>query len=185
MSHFTCLVAVPPHTTLDDVMLPFHEYECTGIEEYIEFVPEDMEELQKDFEKHGEEGETIEHFAKDWCDATPNEDGILGRMTNPNAHWDWFVVGGRWSGYFHPDNAGPVDEWIPYLRAEDTENTWEASTYAFIDEEGNWHHKGRMGWWGMTAEENKDEYNGENGEFWTFIRNLDPDTHLVLVDCHI
>lgn len=26
----------------------------------------------------------------------------FGRVTNPNAKWDWWVVGGRWTGHLHP-----------------------------------------------------------------------------------
>jgi len=32
-----------------------------------------------------------------------NEDGSVNKIvdrTNPNAHWDWYTVGGRWNGFF-------------------------------------------------------------------------------------
>ena len=42
---------------------------------------------------------TIEEFAKDWHGAERDEDkGRFGYWENPNAKWDWYQVGGRWSG---------------------------------------------------------------------------------------
>lgn len=97
MSHFSCLVAAENEQELTKKLLPFHEYECTGIKEYTEFVPADMEELLKDFSEHGK-GETLEEFAKDWNGYEKNSDGVFGRLTNPNKQWDWWEVGGRWEG---------------------------------------------------------------------------------------
>jgi hypothetical protein len=99
MSHFAVLVAVPADKTLDDVLLPYHEYECTGIEKYLQFVPCDQEELKADFEKHGED-QTLEEFAKDWGGYTLDADTQQwGRTTNPNKKWDWWQTGGRWNHY--------------------------------------------------------------------------------------
>lgn len=100
MSHFTVLVIG------DDVerqLAPYHEYECTGRDdEYVVFVPakETMEELQKEFEEYKEKYnyETFEQFMKEWH-GYKQEDGVWGRKTNPNAKWDWYQVGGRWSGF--------------------------------------------------------------------------------------
>lgn len=97
MSHFTVLVPASDEKDLDARLLPYHEYECTGIEEYTRFVPEDMEELQAKYKEHGD-GRTFDEFVPDWCGAKKNEEGIYGRVTNPNAEWDWWVVGGRWKG---------------------------------------------------------------------------------------
>ena len=43
---------------------------------------------------------TFEEYMLDFCGKTPNENGRFGYYYNPNAKWDWWVVGGRWSGYF-------------------------------------------------------------------------------------
>ena len=55
---------------------------------------------------------TFEAFCADWEDEKPNEDGRYGYMHNPNAKWDWYQVGGRWSGYFKakPGTAGELGE---------------------------------------------------------------------------
>jgi len=40
MSHFTVLVSAKDDEELEQKLLPFHEYECTGIEQYLEFIVE-------------------------------------------------------------------------------------------------------------------------------------------------
>jgi len=35
-------------------------------------------------------------------DAPDERTGLYGYWTNPNAKWDWYTIGGRWSGYFKP-----------------------------------------------------------------------------------
>lgn len=97
MSHFTVMVIGENPEAL---LQPFHEYECTGIEdEHVVFVPAD-ENFEEEFKEHKEDYETIEEFAKDYYGYEKNENGEWGRMTNPNAKWDWYQLGGRWSGDF-------------------------------------------------------------------------------------
>ena len=103
MSHFSCLVVTdtrPSEDELQEILLPWHEYECTGIERYVEFVPTDLAELAKEQAKYGQEGQTLEEFAQTWDGSAPNDEGVLGRWTNPNARWYWWQIGGRWSGAF-------------------------------------------------------------------------------------
>lgn len=45
------------------------------------------------------DGQTVAEFAKEyggWFE----RDGTFWDHTNPNARWDWYVVGGRWTGHF-------------------------------------------------------------------------------------
>jgi hypothetical protein len=42
---------------------------------------------------------TIDKFARDW-DGYIKVDGKYGYYHNPNAKWDWHLLGGRWTGYF-------------------------------------------------------------------------------------
>jgi hypothetical protein len=127
MSHFTVLVPVPEGRDLDTIMLPYHEYESTGIEQYIEWVAdvpaEDKEayfekireettkndafswrkneaDRQKDIQRYKAlfEAEDWNAIADDWDGYKLGPDGSLGRFTNPNAKWDWYSIGGRWNG---------------------------------------------------------------------------------------
>lgn len=97
MSHFSVLVPAKDRKELEAVLLPYHEYECTGIEKYLEFVPADMDELKADYEEYGN-GRDFEVFIEEWSGDEKNENNIYGRWTNPNAKWDWWAIGGRWSG---------------------------------------------------------------------------------------
>lgn len=152
MSHFTVLVAARNREELEALLLPYHEYECTGIEEYLEWVDKtdegrnlfenEMEpfvklpggEIRSKYDdafyvetpprsddpfrmKRSEfrlpEGaeivemtraeaglETFEEFVQDYYGAKPipGKPGRWGRLTNPNAKWDGWQVGGRWTG---------------------------------------------------------------------------------------
>lgn len=42
----------------------------------------------------------IETFANEYSGYHVTEDGRFGHYSNPNAKWDWYQIGGRWSGYF-------------------------------------------------------------------------------------
>jgi hypothetical protein len=104
MSHFPVLVALKENEvgSLDKALQPFHEYECTGInDEYVVFVDE-HDDVKKEWEenKDGEQDEydCIESYAKEYH-GYEVEGGRIGRRTNPNRQWDWWVVGGRWSKF--------------------------------------------------------------------------------------
>lgn|SRR3990167_2725760 len=78
MSHFTVMViGEEPEKQLQ----PFHEYECTGIEdEHVIFVEDEEYDLDE-------------------------KTGKKGHWTNPNKKWDWYKLGGRWSGFLHLKNG--------------------------------------------------------------------------------
>lgn len=98
MSHFTVLVTAKNKQDLETRLLPYHEYECTGIEAYIQFVPGDIQEMQRDWECNKTEYENFDAFAKDYYGYKKNDEGVYGHWTNPNAKWDWWQIGGRWTG---------------------------------------------------------------------------------------
>ena len=113
MSHFCVLVI----GDVEEQLQPFHEYGCTGtLDEFVKFVEaeEDLEKELKEYkEKKNAAGEkcpykTVDDFAKDWYGYEKNDEGKWGRMTNPNAKWDWYQVGGRWSGDFFIPKHGAV-----------------------------------------------------------------------------
>lgn len=99
MSHFTVLViGENPEKQLQ----PFHEYECTGIEdEYVKFVEaeESKYELDKTFEDNKKDYSSFDDFMKNYYGYSEQE-GKYGRKTNPNSKWDWYELGGRWTGFF-------------------------------------------------------------------------------------
>ncbi len=116
MSHFSVIVIGPdPEAQLR----PFHQYECTGIvDEYVKEVDR-TEEARDDYEKYSKNGEPFEEFIKGWFGDTItsdepmtegfktriDSDGRVFSLTNPDYKWDWYTIGGRWSGWLLKDQA--------------------------------------------------------------------------------
>lgn len=149
MSHFTVLVSAKDDDELEQKLLPFHEYECTGIEQYIEWVDihddyldkfhnelvevvlrngqvigtkyDRNPEIQALWKRDGigfsnrdefilkpgydlaeisfdEYYESFDQYMSDWCGYKEKQNGRFGYYTNPNAKWDWYSIGGRWTG---------------------------------------------------------------------------------------
>jgi len=82
-------------------------------------------------------------FMDKHCGYTANAAGRFGHWSNPDAHWDWYSLGGRWAGAFHAEKHDifPLAEWSG------------KTPFAVITPDGKWHEKGSMGWWGMVADE--------------------------------
>jgi len=56
-------------------------------------------------------------------------------------------------------------------------------TFGFVDLEGGWNERGDMGWWGCVDEDaGTPSY---DRVFWEFVRSLDDDQVIYVVDCHI
>ena len=107
MSHALAYVVTelnPNMSMLEDILLPWHEYESTGYDEYTEEI--DM---------------TDEVFAI-WNSMTTEEkDEYENELrfydkTNPNSKWDWWVPGGRFSGALHDKNDVLFCSWGFYDR---------------------------------------------------------------------
>jgi hypothetical protein len=118
MSHFSVLVIG------DDVetqLAPYHEYECDGVDdEYIQTIDvttEKLEEYQKDHSPNSEgeytKYDTFREYLEEYCEIPEKKKGeneqwgyfeevdgeikVISR-TNPNAKYDYWRIGGRWSG---------------------------------------------------------------------------------------
>lgn len=124
MSHFTVLVI---GDNPEEQLAPFQEFECTGRDdEYVQDLDETEErreeyananeETKKKYPDfltyatryhdhavvpHGEEPdlEKKHKYGYVLLDASGKVERYVNR-TNPNAKWDWYVLGGRWTGYF-------------------------------------------------------------------------------------
>lgn len=61
--------------------------------------PADLERRKVPFK---ELYDTFEDFAKEWHGREKRDEvyNRFGYWENPNAKWDWYEIGGRWSGYF-------------------------------------------------------------------------------------
>ena len=102
-----------------------------------------------------------------------SEDGSILSTYNPMSKWDWYEIGGRWRGGI-PGNEVKMSE-----VNIDTIDT----PYAFVTTDGEWVERGQMGWFGISSNEmNEDEW---DAKFREYLKTLDKDIILTLVDCHI
>ena len=104
--------------------------------------------------------------------------GDLLSTYNPNSKWDWYTIGGRWNNYLKTLSGETTNE--DYV----SEIDWkDIIPFVFVTPIGEWHERGEMGWWACVS-------NGKNIEDWKsefkeFLDNLDKDTIVTVVDCHI
>ncbi len=101
MSHFSVLVM---SYSPDDIMEQLAPYAESPSEEYLEFVPTDLtkEDLKKTFAKvKNEYGyKSFDEFMRNYYGYIwDKEASAYGRICNPNTKWDWYEIGGRWSGH--------------------------------------------------------------------------------------
>lgn len=120
MSHFTVLVSAKNDEDLEKKLLPFHEYECTGIEQYLEFVVEvpaaeiaiRANELRQEYYNDSDLSDL--DILESWYGGELRSEG-WGRVTNPNHKWDWWQIGGRWTGKLKLKEAGMGRNGLPGL----------------------------------------------------------------------
>lgn len=134
------------------------------------------QEVERDYkyEPTKEKYPTIGQLAKDYFGyhkRTLDGEVQYGYTHNPQAKWDWYVKGGRWSGYIFKKEGGTTDyamltevDWDKMFQKD--EEGYDHIPFCFVDREGSWHEKGEMGWWAMVSnEKKKDDWHGEFKEY--------------------
>lgn len=101
-----------------------------------------------------------------------NGSGECETTANPDAKWDWFQIGGRWSGEFGGKNITTVREIVACGKIP----------FAIVTPNG-WFERGSMGWFGCVLEE-KPQSEWES-EARRILESLDPDATAIVLDCHI
>ena len=109
-------------------------------------------------------------------DEDRDDEGNLWSTYNPNSKWDWFVVGGRWDGVYPLRNGNQG-------LAEDLFQDGVEPTFAVLDQKGQWHERGHMGWWALVSDEMDEQ--AWNTKWWEIVKAADPKTPVWLVDVHI
>lgn len=107
MSHFTVLV-IGEFPELQ--LAPYHEFECTGVDdEYVQDIDITDKVREKGLDWFGMEGGAVssedqvnKQGAHKYGYAIVVDGELVKavRRTNPNAKWDYYRVGGRWTGAF-------------------------------------------------------------------------------------
>ena len=157
-----------------------------------------------------------------------DKDGNYITTYNPKSKWDWWVIGGRFSGSLVTKtgdevNCGQVKDIdfgqdIDYehykqdkelvreynhlitegdfYKPEYYKETYPSiehyikaikqySSFAFVNEEGEWFEKGEMGWFGMSSDTAEDRINWVDNYYENLIKKLDENWYVTVVDCHI
>lgn len=121
MSHFSVLVPANDEQHLEDLLAPFMENCCSQPSyDYMTFYDEEdkLQEKAKEVvtadsytgqQCAGAVGKTMleyygegdfDKFCDEWTGLSRDPlEGRIGYWQNPDAKWDWYSIGGRWSGY--------------------------------------------------------------------------------------
>lgn len=126
MSHFAVLVI---GNDVEKQLAPYHEFECTDIDDEFVVDVDKTDEARKAYEADDDKTQTFAQFVEGWYGIKPLKHGqkrgkahkygycqldAAGDVvkvidhTNPHSKWDWYQVGGRWTGFFKvkPGKAG-------------------------------------------------------------------------------
>lgn len=122
-------------------------------------------EAKWEYEPSKEKYPTIDLLAKEYF-GYRKVNGRYGYMSNPNAKYDWYSEGGRWSGYLTNKEGKTTD--CELLTEVDWDKT--DTPFCFVNDNGEWIEKGRMGWFAMVANEKKKETWDE--EFKSYVQSL-------------
>lgn len=140
-------------------------------------------EAKWEYEPSKEKYPTMDKFAKGYFGYC-KVNGKYGYMSNPNAKWDWYSKGGRWSGYLTNKEGKTTD--VEML----TEVDWDKTDvpFCFVNDNGEWIERGQMGWFAIVSNEKKKVDWDE--EFKAYIQSLlaDPEANEIevyAIDYHI
>lgn len=83
-----------------------------GIGTHTHKVPENLKTRNV---PHKEAYPTFENFVEKWYGRDIRKNGKYGYYMNPNAKWDWYLMGGRWTGFFKLKNNKLVIDNSDYI----------------------------------------------------------------------
>lgn len=126
--------------------------------------------------------------AKEWGYEIDEDENLLSTY-NPDSKWDWWVIGGRWSGFLVLKERDEDGEIVEADQADFDEIDWDYMfthdkiPFCYVCPEGEWYERGRMGWWAMVSDE-KPAQTWEQ-QFKDFIKSIDYNCLVTAVDFHI
>lgn len=147
MSHFAIMVI---GKDVEQQLAPYHEFECTGIDDqYVQSIDVTDECRTHGLDWYGLDENTVTDESEVELDgvhkygyAVVDYEGLLVKAvnrTNPNKEWDWYQIGGRWSGFLKlkHDAAGSLGRrGLMGSCANDGEGRADAALKGAIDFEG-------------------------------------------------
>ena len=130
----------------------------------------------------------LEYYSENLEVEPYTDDGQLYTY-NPNSKWDWYVIGGRWNGFLPLKTLNNAGDRITTNEACVGEVDWEYllaekfPPFCYIDEDGEWFEKGDMHWFCVVAQKQPEDV--WNQQFTDYIKTLDPDCLVTVIDFHI
>lgn len=122
------MVVTAPGEDPEAALAPYQENNMGDCpQEYLEFVDR-TDECKKNYEEEDEETKakypTFEEYVEKYEGYKKQEDGRYGYFENTNAKWDWYQLGGRWTGYFKAKEGAIIRTGNPGLMTPPAEAGW-------------------------------------------------------------
>lgn len=91
--------------------------------------------------------EDYEEFAEEYHGYRQDEEGNWYYEHNPDARWDWWVVGGRWPNKLKTKDGRAVD----VAKVKDIKESClkDLHTYAVLTKD-EWYERSKLGWWAVS-----------------------------------
>lgn len=181
MTHFVCLVI---GENVEEQLAPYDE--SIEVEPYRRYVEKEMLSRYKerlpdyrdlDIENHEQTAKFLNE--RDGSeDYQFDEKGVYRMSThNPQSKWDWYDVGGRWSGFLPLKDGGEAN--VATIKEI---NLSALVIPTAVIGEGVFDQVGEIGWFGYVDHSNKEEW---EQRIRNVIMGLPPETKVTVVDCHI
>lgn len=172
MSHFRVAVLHYPEQDIKDLLEPYDE--DIEVPEYLLYTREQAIAKAREYNcnKDLSDEECWEWEAEGYI---TDSLGNIYSTYNPKSKWDYWT---------EIENLGRVGDFHPKSDTHAVGATAFA-TYAVVTPDGEWHAPGEVGWWGMSTDSAEDwvDWCLNYEERW--IRGVDQDLELTIVDCHI
>lgn len=125
---------------------------------------------------------------QDWGYQIDENENLISTY-NPDSKWDWYSIGGRWSGFLYTKEKDDEGNPIRVNQARFKDIDWDYMLenniipFNFVTEEGDWYEKGQMGWWGMTS--NEMDQSTWIKDFQSYLKDIEDDCLVTAIDFHI
>jgi hypothetical protein len=124
MSHFCVLVIgeeveeqLAPYSESDEEYMQFKVYSQEDLDAFTLEYPDVYQNYVKEYEASDKKDSFVDFWAQDWHGVDYNEEKeAFGFFTNEKAKWDWYEVGGRWSGFFNLKDGATGEKCGQYFR---------------------------------------------------------------------
>lgn len=125
---------------------------------------------------------------KNWGYRIDEDKNILSSY-NPDSKWDWYCMGGRWSGFLYlkakDDDGNRITTDQALVNEVDWDYMFEKNHIPFCctTSDGEWYERGEMGWFGVVNNESdKDSW---TEEFKKQLNLEDEECLVTVIDFHI